>query len=68
MTYEERKELGRLEKEIAKLEARKKAIHDIFAENKSDQEELIKLSKELTDIDEKMEQKEERWMELVEYS
>ncbi len=68
LTYEERKELGRLEKEIAKLEARKTAIHEIFAANKADQEELIQLSKELTEIDEKMEQKEERWMELVEFS
>ncbi len=68
LTYDERKELGRLEKEIAKLEARKVAIHAIFAENNSEQDELVKLSKELLEIDEKMEQKEERWMELVEFS
>lgn len=68
LTYDERKELGRLEKEIAKLEARKVAIHAIFAENTSEQDELVKLSKELLEIDEKMEEKEERWMELVEFS
>ena len=66
LTYEQRKELNRLEKEISKLEAKKEDIHAQFNATDLTQDKIKELSQELKAIDEKIEEKELRWMELAE--
>ena len=66
MTFEQRKELNRVEKEISKLEEQKVKIQDKFSDTTMSVEEITKLSKELSDLKEKIEEKELRWMELAE--
>lgn len=67
MSYEERKEMNRLEKEIQKLEAKKATISERFNDTENlTPDDISKLSKELSDIDKTIEEKEERWLELAE--
>ncbi|MCP3930434.1 MAG: ABC-F family ATP-binding cassette domain-containing protein [Bacteroidetes bacterium] len=66
LSYKDRKEIGRLEKEITKLEKRKAEIHERFSGSSITPEEIEKLSKELAELKEKIEEKEMRWMELAE--
>ncbi len=67
MSYEERKEMNRLEKEIQKLEAKKTTISERFNDTENlTPDDISKLSKELSDIDKTIEEKEERWLELAE--
>ncbi len=65
LTYEERKELNRLEKQIAKLEERKEEITQKFNATDLTAEDIEKLSKELGDVKNEIEEKELRWMELA---
>jgi ABC transport system ATP-binding/permease protein len=63
----ERKEFKRLEKEIEKLETRKGDIENKFNDAANlKPEDIAKLSKELQDIQEQLEFKEMRWLELSE--
>ena len=66
LTYAERKELGRLEKEIGRLENQRTEIGEQFNNTGITTEEIEKLSKELNRINQAIEEKEERWMELAE--
>ena len=66
MTYEQRKEFNRLEKEISKLEQKKKDIHEKFTKADITQEDIKSLSAELKELEEKLEDKEMRWLELGE--
>ncbi len=66
MTYEERKEFNRLEKEIDKLEKKKKELSAGFNNPELTADEITTMSIELSDIDKKIEEKESRWMELAE--
>ena len=66
MTYEQRKEMNRVEKEISKLEERKEKIQEKFANTSITIEEIETLSKELSEVKEKIEEKEMKWMELAE--
>ena len=66
LTYEERKEMGRLEKKIQKLEERKEEIIDKFNDTNLSAEEIEKLSKELSEVKDEIEEKEMRWLELAE--
>jgi len=66
LSHEERKELRRLEKEIAKLEQRRQEIHQRFADAGIDPGEIERLSIELGGLDKDIEEKEARWMELAE--
>ena len=68
LTYMERKELGKLEKEIEKLENKKKEIMAMFNDPNLEAKEIEKLSIELGDVGKKLEEKEGRWMELAEFS
>lgn len=68
LTYEERKKLGRLEKEINKLEARKTQITEQFNDASLALEKIQELSKELDEVKEKLEEKELEWMELAEFA
>lgn len=66
LTYLERKEMGKLEKEIEKIEAQKAAIMAKFNDPNLEAKEIEKLSIELGDLGKKLEAKESRWMELAE--
>ncbi len=68
LSYEERKQMGRLEKEINKLEERKKLMAEQFNNTNLSVEKIQELSKELEQINEKLEAKEMEWMELAEYA
>jgi len=65
LTYEERKELNRLEKQISKLEERKTEITEKFNNPELTADEIQKLSIQLGDIKNEIEEKEMRWMELA---
>ncbi len=66
LTYEQRKELKRLEKDIDKLEKRKLEISEQFNDNTLSGEEIEQLSIEIGEINNRLEEKELRWMELAE--
>ncbi|MEM6966142.1 MAG: ABC-F family ATP-binding cassette domain-containing protein [Bacteroidota bacterium] len=65
LTYEERKEHNRLEKQIEKLEDRKTEITKKFNNPELTAEAIQKLSIELGDVKNEIEEKEIRWMELA---
>ena len=62
---ENQKVLKRIEKQIAKLEAKKDSIMDRFKENPPT-DQLIALTKELNELKLEIEQKENQWMNLAE--
>ena len=64
LSFKEQKEFNTLEKEIAKLEAKKSEIHTLFESGNLDSDKIQELSVELNEIDNSIESKEERWMEL----
>ena len=66
LTYEQRKELGRLEKEIEKLEKRKAELVEGFNQSGISSEDIQKLSIELGEVEKTLEEKEMRWLELGE--
>ena len=66
LTYEQRKEMNRLEKEIGKLEKQKEKIHEQFSETGITPEQIEILAKELAEVKNTIEEKEMRWMELAE--
>ena len=67
LTYEERKEFSKLEKQIFKLEERKKEIHQLFTDTSKTPDELTDLTKELNALQEKLDDAEGRWMEMADY-
>lgn len=66
MSYMERKEFNRLEKEIMKLEERKNRIMEQFNDTNLAAADIEQLSVELGDINSALEEKEMRWLELSE--
>jgi len=66
LSYEDRKKIKRIEKDIEKLEKRKTVIQEKFLEASLPLDEIQKLSKELDQIKDKIEEKEMEWMELAE--
>jgi ABC transport system ATP-binding/permease protein len=68
LSYLERKEFNRLEKEIEKLEERKAAITEKFNDLNLSSEEIQKLSVELGQISQSIDEKEMRWLELSEFA
>src|SRR5690606_28114245 len=68
LTYQEQKELHKIERELKDLELSKKKIEQEFVENLVQPEDIEKKSNELQDIIQKMGSKEERWFELLEKS
>lgn len=66
LTYLEQKEFQQLEKEIAKLEKRKKEITDRFNHPDISPDEASRLSIELGTLMNTLEEKEMRWLELSE--
>ena len=65
LSQEEKKELKRLEKSIAKLEEKKEAVTMQFDNPNLTPEQISDYSKELASIRQELEEKEERWMELA---
>ena len=66
LTLEEKKEFKRLEKAILRIEARRKEIEGLFLDPEMDQQKLIELGEESNKLQEDLEEKELRWMELAE--
>ena len=55
------------EKEIEKLEKRKEEIHELFLDTSKTPEELTELTKELDALQEKLDDREEKWMEMADF-
>ena len=64
LSQSEQRELARLEKEIAQLEAQKQAIEALFTEATLSNEELQEQSQTLSDVLSLLEEKSDRWLEL----
>jgi ATP-binding cassette subfamily F protein uup len=64
VSFEQRKEINRVEKEILKLEEKKKQVTDAFDDPNLTPERIQTLSKELKDLSGLIEEKELRWLEL----
>jgi len=65
-SFEQRKAYNRVMKEIEKLEAKKARITESFNNPDLTPEQITDLSKELADVKNLIEEKEELWMELAE--
>ena len=65
LSQEEKKELKRLEKQIAKLEEKKEELSERFNSTAISPEQIEEWSKELSAVTEELEEKEIRWMELA---
>lgn len=68
LTYGERLEMEQLEKDLGELERRKTEIAGEFETASLDAAKLEELSRELNLINEQLEEKELRWLELSEYA
>lgn len=66
LSQEERKEMNKLEKELKRLEERKAEIMEAFNAPDLAPDNITKLSKELNEVNESLEMKEMRWLELAE--
>lgn len=66
LTYNEKRELDQLIKDIEKYEARKEIINQNFNNTDLPFDEIKKLSAELGEILRQLEIKEARWFELIE--
>jgi ATP-binding cassette subfamily F protein uup len=64
LTFNEQKEYQKIEKEIKDLEAQKIAIEQLFTDGKVPDADISKKGKELENINNKIEDREERWFEL----
>ncbi len=64
LTFNEQKEYQKIEREIKDLEIEKQKIEQLFAEGKVTEVEINKKAKELENINNKIENHEERWFEL----
>jgi ATPase subunit of ABC transporter with duplicated ATPase domains len=61
-----RKELGKLERQLAKLDQREKQLNDSLAEHGADYDKIIELDGQLKTVREERAQVEEAWLELAE--
>lgn len=66
MTFKEKKEFEQLEKEIAALEAEKAQIEDALCGGTLSVEELTEKSKRLPELNDELDEKTMRWLELSE--
>lgn len=64
LSFNEQKELQKLEREIKDLESKKKQIEDEFSSGKISDDKISEKAVELEKIIKSMEEKEERWFEL----
>jgi ATP-binding cassette subfamily F protein uup len=68
LSYSEQNEFKQLEKEIMKLSTRKEEITELFSDINLDSETITALSIEIQEIENLLEIKEERWMDLAEWA
>lgn len=68
LTFKERKEYETLEKDIAALEAEKEEIHASLSSGSIDVDAITSLSKRLPILEEELDEKSMRWLELSEWS
>ncbi|MDX2066788.1 MAG: ABC-F family ATP-binding cassette domain-containing protein [Haliscomenobacter sp.] len=66
LTFDQRKEMNRLEKEIQKLEEKKAQVADQFNRTDLTPDDIKKFSQEINQLTGQIEEKELRWMELAE--
>lgn len=66
LTFDQRKEMNRLEKEIQKLEEKKAQVADQFNRTDLTPDDIKKFSQEINQLTGQIEEKEMRWMELAE--
>lgn len=66
LTYKERQEFEQLEKDIAGLEAEKKGIEEALCSGTLSVEELTEKSKRLPELENELDEKTMRWLELSE--
>jgi ATP-binding cassette subfamily F protein uup len=64
LTFNEQKEFQKIEREIKDLEIQKVAIEQLFSDGKVEENNVLTKAKELENINNKIEDKEERWFEL----
>lgn len=67
LTYKERQEFAQLEKDIAALEEEKKQIETALCGGTISVEEITAMSKRLPELNEELDEKSMRWLELSEY-
>ena len=68
MTPNQKNELKKLEREIQDLEQRKAALSEAFTRTDLTMDDIQRMSKELESVNETLEAKEMRWLELAELS
>ncbi|MEM9991544.1 MAG: ABC transporter ATP-binding protein, partial [Bacteroidota bacterium] len=68
LTYEERKELKRVERKMEKLEMQKLEISEQFNDTSLTPEQITELSKQIAELNDQIEEVEMRWMELADKS
>lgn len=66
LTFKERREMEQLEQDIAALEAEKKQIEDALCSGTLSVDELTEKSKRLPLLDDELDEKSMRWLELSE--
>lgn len=66
LSFEQRKEMNRIEKEIQKLEEKKAQVADQFNRTNLTPDDIKKFSQEINQLTGQIEEKEMRWMELAE--
>tara|TARA_R110002072_G_scaffold176970_3_gene332863 strand:+ start:389 stop:2263 length:1875 start_codon:yes stop_codon:yes gene_type:complete len=66
LSYNERREYNKLEKEIETLEAKKATLTEKLSDASINSEELIAISEDLGKLMEEIDQKSERWLSLAE--
>ena len=66
MSYKEKREFEQLEKDIAALEAEKKQIEDALSSGTISVEKITELSKRLPVLNDELDEKSMRWLELSE--
>jgi ATP-binding cassette subfamily F protein uup len=66
LSYKEKRELEQLEKDIEALETEKKQIEEALCGGTTSVEEITKLSKRLPQLNEELDEKSMRWLELSE--
>ena len=68
LTFKERREFEQLEAEIEQLETEKATIHDTLSSGSASVDEITELSKRLPQLEEELEEKSMRWLELSEFA
>ncbi|MCB0841100.1 MAG: ABC-F family ATP-binding cassette domain-containing protein, partial [Bacteroidetes bacterium] len=66
LSFNEKREFEQLEGEIDQMEGRKKEISDLLNGGTSDFEKLTELAQELETLNEELDAKSDRWLELME--